>query len=66
MVSMLMYLLTTKVSNYVFKKNDRNLRQYRWLELLNNYDKSVLYRPGKTNMTVDALSLVFMSSVAHV
>ncbi|WMV37439.1 hypothetical protein MTR67_030824, partial [Solanum verrucosum] len=32
-----------------------NLRQRRWLELLKDYDMSVLYHPGKANVVADAL-----------
>ncbi|WMV32599.1 hypothetical protein MTR67_025984, partial [Solanum verrucosum] len=35
---------------------DLNLRQRRWLELLKDYDISVLYHPGKANIVPDALS----------
>ncbi|KAH0722658.1 hypothetical protein KY290_005316 [Solanum tuberosum] len=33
-----------------------NLRQRRWLELLKDYDMSILYHPGKANVVVDALN----------
>ena len=32
-----------------------NLRKRRWLELIKDYDLSVQYHPGKTNVVVDAL-----------
>ncbi|WMV37822.1 hypothetical protein MTR67_031207, partial [Solanum verrucosum] len=35
---------------------DLNLRQRRWLELLKDYDISVLYHPGKANVVADAHS----------
>ncbi|WMV45604.1 hypothetical protein MTR67_038989, partial [Solanum verrucosum] len=44
-----------KCLQYVFNKKDLNLRQGRWLELLKDYDMSVLYHPGKSNVVVDAL-----------
>ena len=31
-----------------------------------DYDMSLLYHPGKDNVVADALSRVFMGSVAHV
>ncbi|WMV41685.1 hypothetical protein MTR67_035070, partial [Solanum verrucosum] len=34
---------------------DFNLRQRRWLELLKDYDLSVLYHPGKANVVGDDL-----------
>ncbi|GMJ08887.1 hypothetical protein HRI_004557900 [Hibiscus trionum] len=33
-----------------------NLRQRRWLELLNDYDLTIEYHPGKANVVADALS----------
>jgi len=32
------------------------LRQWRWLELLKDYDLHIQYHPGKANVVVDALS----------
>ncbi|KAH0720379.1 hypothetical protein KY285_005181 [Solanum tuberosum] len=43
-----------------------NLRQRRWLELLKDYDMSILYHPGKANVVVDALSRLSMGSTAHI
>ncbi|XP_027767790.1 uncharacterized protein LOC114074070 [Solanum pennellii] len=42
------------------------LRQRRCLELLKDYDMSVLYHPGKANVVADALSRLSMGSVSHV
>src|SRR5687767_907514 len=55
-----------KSLQYVFTQKDLNLRQRRWLELLKDYNMSVLYHPGKANVVPDALSRVSMGSVAHV
>nr|GEU73995.1 putative reverse transcriptase domain-containing protein [Tanacetum cinerariifolium] len=33
-----------------------NMRQHRWLELLNDYDCEIRYHPGKANVVADALS----------
>ncbi|GJX82606.1 putative reverse transcriptase domain-containing protein [Tanacetum coccineum] len=33
-----------------------NMRQRRWLELLNDYDCEIRYHPGKANVVADALS----------
>ncbi|XP_069152102.1 uncharacterized protein [Solanum lycopersicum] len=41
---------------YIFNQRDLNLRQRRWLELLKDYDMTILYHPGKTNAVADALS----------
>ena len=54
-----------KSLQYVFTQRDLNLRQRRWLELL-DYDMSVLYHPGKANVVEDALSRSFMGSVAYI
>jgi hypothetical protein len=32
------------------------MRQWRWLELIKDYDLEVHYHPGKANMVADALS----------
>ena len=55
-----------KCLQYVFTQRELNLRQRRWLELLKDYDMSVLYHPGKANVVADALSRVSMVSVSHV
>ncbi|WMV38119.1 hypothetical protein MTR67_031504 [Solanum verrucosum] len=34
--------------HYLFNERDLNLRQCRWLELLNNYDMTILYNLGRT------------------
>ncbi|WMV58863.1 hypothetical protein MTR67_052248, partial [Solanum verrucosum] len=53
-----------KSLEYVFSRKDLNLHQKRWLEILKDYDMSVLYHPGKANVVVDALSRLSMGSVA--
>ena len=60
---MLIYSPITKA--YISQK-DMNLRQLRWLELLKDYEMSVLYNPGKDNVVADALSRVSMCSMAYV
>ena len=42
-----------KILRYVFSKKDLNPHQRRWLELLKDYDMSVLYHPGKVNVVAD-------------
>ena len=32
------------------------MRQCRWLELLKDYDITIMYHPGKANVVADALS----------
>ncbi|XP_070057255.1 uncharacterized protein [Nicotiana tomentosiformis] len=41
---------------HLFKQKYLNLSQWRWLELLNDYDITILYHPGKANVVDDALS----------
>ncbi|WVZ93973.1 hypothetical protein U9M48_039919 [Paspalum notatum var. saurae] len=37
-------------------KNELNMRQRRWLELIKDYDLEIHYHPGKANVVADALS----------
>jgi ribonuclease HI len=46
-----------KSLKYIFTKNNLNLRQRRWLELIKDYDLRINYHPGKANVVADALSL---------
>ncbi|XP_070008757.1 uncharacterized protein [Nicotiana sylvestris] len=41
---------------HVLTQRDLNLRKRRWLELLKDYDISILYHLGKANVVADALS----------
>ena len=42
------------------------MRQRRWIELLKDYDCSILYHPGKANVVADALSRKSAGSLAHI
>ena len=55
-----------KSFQYVFTQKELNLQQRRMLELLNDYDMSVLYHPDKANVVADALCRITMGSVPHV
>ena len=55
-----------KSLQYVFTQKELNLRQIRWLELLKDYDMSVLFYPVNTNMVADALNQLSMGSVSHI
>ena len=55
-----------KSLQYVFTQKELNILQRRLLELLKNYDMSVLYNPGKANVVMDALNHLSMGSVSHV
>ena len=59
------YIFTDHKSlQYVFTQKELNLRQKWWLELLNDYDMSVLYHPGKANVVADSLSQMTMGSIS--
>jgi hypothetical protein len=45
-----------KSLKYIFTQPDLNMRQWRWLELIKDYELEVHYHPGKTNVMADALS----------
>jgi len=45
-----------KSLKYFFTQKELNMRQRRWLELVKNYDCTILYHPGKANKVADALS----------
>ncbi|GJX05121.1 putative reverse transcriptase domain-containing protein, partial [Tanacetum coccineum] len=41
---------------HILDQKEVNMRQCRWLELLNDYDCEIRYHPGKANVVADALS----------
>ncbi|GKB33970.1 putative reverse transcriptase domain-containing protein [Tanacetum coccineum] len=41
---------------HILDQKELNMRQRRWLELLNDYDCDICYHPGKANVLADALS----------
>jgi hypothetical protein len=45
-----------KSLKYLFTQPDLNMRQWRWLELIKDYDLKVHYHPSKANVVADALS----------
>ena len=45
-----------KSLKYIFTQWDLNMRQHRWMEILEDYDFTLHYHPGKANMVADALS----------
>jgi hypothetical protein len=46
-----------KSLNYIFTQPDLNMQQWRWLELIKDYELEFHYHPGKANIIADALSL---------
>jgi hypothetical protein len=47
-----------KSLKYIFTQSNLNLRQRRWLELINDYDIRINYHPGKANMKRDVAEYV--------
>ena len=45
-----------KSLQHIFDQKELNMRQRRWIELLNDYECEILYHPGKANVVADALS----------
>ena len=45
-----------KSLKYIFTQRDLNTRQRRWMELLEDYDFTFHYHPGKVNVVADALN----------
>nr|GEY25530.1 putative reverse transcriptase domain-containing protein [Tanacetum cinerariifolium] len=45
-----------KSLQHILDQKELNMRQRRWLELLNEYDCEIRYHPGKANVVADALS----------
>ncbi|KAI3811045.1 hypothetical protein L1987_20761 [Smallanthus sonchifolius] len=45
-----------KSLQHIFNQKELNMRQRRWIELLNDYDCEIRYHPGKANVVADALS----------
>ena len=51
------YIFTDHKSlKYLPTKKELNLRQRRWMELINDYNCVIDYHPGKANVVADALS----------
>ncbi|GKC73036.1 putative reverse transcriptase domain-containing protein, partial [Tanacetum coccineum] len=45
-----------KSLQYILDQKELNMRQWRWIELLSDYDCEIRYHPGKANVVADALS----------
>ena len=53
-----------KSLQYMFNQKKLNHRQIRWLELLKDYNMSVLYHPDKANVVEDTLCCMTLGSVS--
>ncbi|KAF3673414.1 putative cyanidin-3-O-glucoside 2-O-glucuronosyltransferase-like [Capsicum annuum] len=56
-------VLPDSTDGFVLYYDDSKIK---WLELLKDYDMSMLYHLGKANVVADALSRLSMGSIAHV
>ncbi|GKF42693.1 putative reverse transcriptase domain-containing protein, partial [Tanacetum coccineum] len=45
-----------KSLQHILDPKELNIRQYRWLELLSDYNCEICYHPGKANVVAEALS----------
>jgi hypothetical protein len=45
-----------KTLKYIFTQSELNMRQRRWLELIEDYELEIHYHLGKANVVADALS----------
>ena len=54
-----------KILHYIFSQKELNLIHIKWLELLKDYDMSILYHPSKANVVIDALSILSIGSTTH-
>ena len=51
------YIYTDHKSlKYIFTQSELNMRQFRWLELIKDYNLKVHYHPRKANVVADVLS----------
>jgi hypothetical protein len=47
-----------KSFKYILTQPNLNLKQWRWLELIKDYDLGINYHPGKANVVADTLSRI--------
>jgi hypothetical protein len=45
-----------KSLKYMFSQLDLNMRQWRWLELIKDYEMEIHYHPGRANVVADVLT----------
>ena len=45
-----------KTLKYIFTQPNLNLRKTRWVKMIQEYNPSIEYTPGKANVIADALS----------
>ena len=55
-----------KSLKYIFTRRDLNMRQRRWMEFLEDYDFTLHYHLGKTNVVLDALNRKSRGALASI
>ena len=55
-----------KSLKYVLTQKELNLRQRRWLKLINDYELIIEYHLEKANMVADALSRKSSATLSHI
>ena len=55
-----------KSLKYLLTQKELNLRQKKWLELINDYELVIEYHPRKANVVADVLSRKFSTTLAHI
>ena len=58
--------LDHKNMKYIFTQRDLNMRQRSWMEFLEDYDFTLHYHPGNTNVVADALSRKSWGALASI
>ena len=58
--------LDHKILKYIFTQQDLNMRQYRWMEFLKDYDFKFHYHPSKVNVVAIALSQKSRGALASI
>ena len=55
-----------KSLKYLFSQKELNMRRWRWIELLKDFDCIIQYHLGKANAMADALSRKSVGSLAAI
>ena len=55
-----------KSVKYIFTQQDLNMRQYRWMEILDDYDFTLHYHPGKANVVANELKRKSRGALASI
>ena len=55
-----------KSIKYIFTQRDLNMRQRKWMELLEDYDFTLPYHPSKANVVADELSQKSRGALASI